>query len=719
MARDFEMKLVIRGDARGGVEALRITDGELQKLNQTKSKGSSAASGLTQSWDGLTKQAMRLGAVAAGALSVRKVIDYADTWSDLTSRVRLSIGAHDDAGRVMGRLESIARMTYSSLENTADSFARNAFTLNALGKSTEEQLDYTEALNNALVVSGAKGQALDMVQNSLNRAMAEGTLRGTELQNVLNYGSRVAQALAEHLKVNVTELRALAAEGKITGEVIYEALVGAQEAVRAESESMPATVGDGFIQIQNSTLSLVGALDQATGASEGLSTNLLSVADGIAAIGDAVRDGSVAAGIRDIFGELESGNALLEHLSLMGEVFMNIHTAPARALLRRLPGNNLDRLDEEIERLEAIHGKYLDGTAGRAPSPYQQPGIDRLAELRERRELILAMNGDAEALASTVSRLEAELGEVDGKIYEIIQKGGATRRSFAQLEDLSRQREGIADTLQELREINIDSLRIPDDLLNRVSAFQGETDAAAAAAERKREAIKGVIESLQVENLRLTEGERAAFAYRVEHDEVALSLYDQNEALKAGSALKQENARAEKELEKLSARRAATLSDQQASVDLLERELAAHLAGEDAIRAFNREKAIELALRSENARILQPEERDRYAELLGIQYDLQEAIRETAAATYETGDGMALLMEETSRRMGDSLVQVWRDFIDGGSNALDSMKKMLVDFLANAAHLALTRPIMVSLGLAGSVGANAGGIGGGAAGGAG
>ncbi|MCK9469995.1 MAG: hypothetical protein M0Q49_11325, partial [Porticoccaceae bacterium] len=42
-----------------------------------------------------------------------------------------------------------------------------------------------------------------------------------------------------------------------------------------------------------------------------------------------------------------------------------------------------------------------------------------------------------------------------------------------------------------------------------------------------------------------------------------------------------------------------------------------------------------------------------------------------------------------------------------------------VDFLANAAHLALTRPIMVSLGLAGSVGANAGGIGGGAAGGAG
>ncbi|MCK9468088.1 MAG: hypothetical protein M0Q49_01615, partial [Porticoccaceae bacterium] len=152
---------------------------------------------------------------------------------------------------------------------------------------------------------------------------------------------------------------------------------------------------------------------------------------------------------------------------------------------------------------------------------------------------------------------------------------------------------------------------------------------------------------------------------------------------------------------------------------LLERELRATQAGEDALKAFNREKHIEIGLRSTNAKDMLPQELALYREQLAAQWDLQEAIRDAGSTTAAVSDDMAKLMEETSRRMGDSLVQVWRDFIDGGSNALDSMKKMLVDFLANAAHLALTRPIMVSLGLAGSVGANAGGIGGGAAGGAG
>src|SRR5690606_41862330 len=110
---------------------------------------------------------------------------YADAWSDMTSLVRVNISAQDDAAAVMQRLADIARSTYSSLELTAQGFAQNAFVLSALGKSTKQQLDYTAALNNALVVSGAKGHQAQMVQDSLNRAMAEGSLRGQELQNVL------------------------------------------------------------------------------------------------------------------------------------------------------------------------------------------------------------------------------------------------------------------------------------------------------------------------------------------------------------------------------------------------------------------------------------------------------------------------------------------------------------------------------------------------------
>src|SRR5690554_1313283 len=62
--------------------------------------------------------------------------------------------------------------------------------------------------------------------------------------------------------------------------------------------------------------------------------------------------------------------------------------------------------------------------------------------------------------------------------------------------------------------------------------------------------------------------------------------------------------------------------------------------------------------------------------------------------------------------MGDSAVQMWRDFIDGGRSAMDMVKDLFKDFLANMAHLAITRPIMVSMGLVAPAAGNAGGLGG-------
>lgn len=231
-------------------------------------------------------------------VAVREVTRMADTWSDLTSRVRLAIKPHQDANEVMRRLSSIARQTYSSLELTAEAYTRNAMTLNALGKSTAEQLDYTQALNNALVVSGAKTERAIMVQNSLSKALAEGTLRGRELNNVLSYGGRIAELLADELGVNVTELRALSAEGKITGDVLFNSLVKNMQKLTDEAASMPATIGDAFTLMRNAVLQTVGVFDQQNKLSETFAEKLIVVADNIGkVIKAAVALGAVMAGL--------------------------------------------------------------------------------------------------------------------------------------------------------------------------------------------------------------------------------------------------------------------------------------------------------------------------------------------------------------------------------------------------------------------------------------
>ena len=231
--------------------------------------------------DNIKQAFIRFGAAALAALSIHQIVRMADTWSDLSARVGLAAGGMDQAVSVMDRLSTMSRRTYSSLEATAEGFTRNATAMRELGYGTTETLDYLEAINNALVVSGAKGDRAQSVMNSLSKAMAVGHLSGQELNTVLSSGGRIATALAAELGVSTVELRKLGAEGKITGPVIYNALTKALNDLRVEADSMPATIGDSFVLIGNALLRFIGALDKATGASETVAKGFIAIADGI------------------------------------------------------------------------------------------------------------------------------------------------------------------------------------------------------------------------------------------------------------------------------------------------------------------------------------------------------------------------------------------------------------------------------------------------------
>lgn len=222
-----------------------------------------------------------LAAAMAAAMGLRAYAKLADTWSDISARAGLAVGNMDLAGETMKRLSSMARTTYSSLQNTAEGFIANAQSLRELGYSSKETLDYIEAVNNALVISGARGERAESVQRALSKAMATGKLDGDGLQTVLANGGRVAQALAKALGTTTNGLRAMAAEGRITGKVIYNALTGEFETLRDEAAEMPATIEDAFTIINNAVLTAVGTFDKLFGISEWVATQLIVVGDGI------------------------------------------------------------------------------------------------------------------------------------------------------------------------------------------------------------------------------------------------------------------------------------------------------------------------------------------------------------------------------------------------------------------------------------------------------
>lgn len=188
-------------------------------------------------------------------------------WIDLNSRVSIATGSQGQAAAVMDRLRDIARRTYSDINVTSEAYLRNAGALTELGFSTKEQIDFTESLANALVVSGAKAQRAETVTNALSKAIAGGSLRGMNLNVVLEQGGRVAQALAKGLGVGVTELRALGEQGLLTSDKVLPALNSQLETLRKEADSMPATIDDAMTNLRNQIMATVGVMDEAGNSS--------------------------------------------------------------------------------------------------------------------------------------------------------------------------------------------------------------------------------------------------------------------------------------------------------------------------------------------------------------------------------------------------------------------------------------------------------------------
>ncbi|EJF91686.1 tape measure protein [Bartonella tamiae] len=219
-----------------------------------------------------------------GIGSIAGLTKYADTWSDLNARLANSTGSTEAAAATMQRLSDVADRTYSSLETTVNSFIENSRALKDLGLNTKQQLDYTEALNNALVVSAARGERARAVQNALSKAMAAGRLSGQNLNTVIQSGGRVAEVLADEMGVTVSQLAVLGRQGKITGDVIFSALIKNMAKLREEAENMPSTIEDGFQRLGNALLKFVGSLDQATGITGAVANGLIFISENMGAI---------------------------------------------------------------------------------------------------------------------------------------------------------------------------------------------------------------------------------------------------------------------------------------------------------------------------------------------------------------------------------------------------------------------------------------------------
>lgn len=240
--------------------------------------------GLNRAGNAADRLRSRLQQAFAGigvGLAVRQIIKMADAVTNLNNRMRLVTSSERELVAVNRQLFAIANRTRSSFEGTGELFARLAIASKELGVNNQELLQFTESLNQAIILSGASAVEAQAGLIQLSQGMASGTLRGDELRSVLEQLPAVADVIAKQLKVTRGELRQMGADGKITANTILDAFKAAREELAEKFATTVPTVGQALTVLRNKFLQLITDFDKANGITRTLAKGVLLLANNI------------------------------------------------------------------------------------------------------------------------------------------------------------------------------------------------------------------------------------------------------------------------------------------------------------------------------------------------------------------------------------------------------------------------------------------------------
>ncbi|WP_251984780.1 tape measure protein [Acinetobacter pittii] len=266
-----ESRLVIVIDAKNAERNARNLGNELDSIER---KGDFA----TKSMDGLSVATRELAGYMAGLVTVSAAISKMDTYTGLQNRLKLVTNNQTELNKATEDTFRIAQKTYSAWDSVLQVYQRFSDNAKTLNLTMDDTARLTETVSKAVAISGASASAADAALVQFGQALASGTLRGEELNSVMEQTPALAKAIAQGMGITVGELRSVAAEGKITSQEIVKALRNVEKDVDALFAKTDITIGQSLTLLNNEITKFVGESGKGSGAAQALSGSIQTLA---------------------------------------------------------------------------------------------------------------------------------------------------------------------------------------------------------------------------------------------------------------------------------------------------------------------------------------------------------------------------------------------------------------------------------------------------------
>lgn len=269
---------------------------------------------------GLSKSAVAATAKVLGlAAAMTKLTQFANDYTTVENRLR-SIGQFsDDAAE---KLLGASMRSRSAVTEMSTAVARIQ---KATGDGFDQTIRRVETLNKLLAVGGSTTAEQISVMTQLSQALSSGTLQGDELRSLREAAPiEVLDAIAKAAGVTRGELKKMGEEGKLTSDIVIEALDSLAETADRKLGDALISPTAAFTILSSAATVFFGRLDEGLGTTQALSKGMQDLATFLAENVDEAEQFGIALGTALSIADEEISNLGRAARSLADNIYENL-----------------------------------------------------------------------------------------------------------------------------------------------------------------------------------------------------------------------------------------------------------------------------------------------------------------------------------------------------------------------------------------------------------
>lgn len=186
--------------------------------------------------------------------AVNSITDTATEWASVQARLKLVAGSQENAIYLNKQIFESAQRARGGYMEMADAVIQVSQSAHDAFPDPRKAVEFMEGIQKVFAIGGASKEAQKNAMLQLTQGLASGQLQGDEFRSIAENAPMIENIIAKSMGVSRGELKKLASEGKITADVIKNAIMNNMPEIEKQFESLPKTWGDHMQSIKNKAI---------------------------------------------------------------------------------------------------------------------------------------------------------------------------------------------------------------------------------------------------------------------------------------------------------------------------------------------------------------------------------------------------------------------------------------------------------------------------------